>query len=332
MHERDGVAVIGAGAWGTALAHVLARAGRRVTLWARRPEVAREIGDTRENATLLPGVRLAPQLICTADLDAALGAEIAILAVPTQFLAGVLAQARAPAPPRQTLVITAKGLERRTHRLVGEVVAELRPHARLAVLSGPSFAHDVARELPTAVVLAAARLDEARVLAAALATRALRIYASDDPRGVQIGGALKNVVAIACGIVIGRGLGESARAALLTRGLAEMARLSEALGGRRATMMGLSGLGDLALTCASPQSRNFALGQALGAGARLADLLDARRSVVEGVATAAAVSELAAERGIDMPIAAAVDAVLHRGADLDATIAGLMSRPLKEEA
>jgi glycerol-3-phosphate dehydrogenase (NAD(P)+) len=229
-------------------------------------------------------------------------------------------------------VITAKGLERRTHRLVGEVVAELRPHARLAVLSGPSFAHDVARELPTAVVLAAARLDEARVLAAALATRALRIYASDDPRGVQIGGALKNVVAIACGIVIGRGLGESARAALLTRGLAEMARLSEALGGRRATMMGLSGLGDLALTCASPQSRNFALGQALGAGARLADLLDARRSVVEGVATAAAVSELAAERGIDMPIAAAVDAVLHRGADLDATIAGLMSRPLKEEA
>jgi glycerol-3-phosphate dehydrogenase (NAD(P)+) len=332
MQDRDGVAVIGAGAWGTALAHVLARAGRPTTLWARRPELVRAIRETGENATFLPGVRLAPKLLCTADLDTALRATTVILAVPTQFLAAVLAGAAAPPRHEQTLVIAAKGLERRTHRLVGEIVAELRPRTRLAVLSGPSFAHDIARELPTAVVLAAERIEEARALAATLATPALRIYASDDPRGVQIGGALKNVVAIACGIVIGRGLGESARAALLTRGLAEMARLSEALGGRRTTMMGLSGLGDLALTCASPQSRNYALGQALGAGARLADLLGARRSVVEGVATAAAVAALASERGIDMPIATAVDAVLHRGADLDATIAGLMSRPLKEEA
>lgn len=323
--------MIGAGAWGTALAHVLARAGRPTTLWARRPELARAMRETGENDAFLPGVRLAPELSCTADLDAALQARIAILAVPAQFLAGVLAGAAAPPRPDQTLVIAAKGLERRTHRLVGDVVAELRPQARLAVLSGPSFAHDVARELPTAVVLAAARIEDARALAVMLTTRALRIYTSDDPRGVQIGGALKNVVAIACGIVIGRGLGESARAALLTRGLAEMARLCEVLGGRRATMMGLSGLGDLALTCASPQSRNFALGQALGRGERLADLLAARRSVVEGVATAAAVAELAAQRGIDMPITAAVDAVLHRGADLDETIAGLMSRPLKEE-
>jgi glycerol-3-phosphate dehydrogenase (NAD(P)+) len=325
------VAVIGAGSWGTTVA-ALAAVNTPTMLWARRAETAAAIRDTRENVAFLPGVALAPGLVCTTDLDAALEREIAVLAVPAQFLAHVLSSAAASHRPGLTLVIAAKGLERRSHRLLTDVLGAQRPDASLAVLSGPSFAHDVARDLPTAVVLAAPRLEDSRRLAARLATPRFRIYASDDVVGVQVGGALKNVIAIACGIVIGRGLGESARAALLTRGLAEIARLGEAMGARRLTMTGLSGLGDLALTCASPQSRNFALGLALGRGETLASLLARRRSVVEGVETAAAVAELAAARGIEMPIAAAVDAVLHRGADLDATIAGLLARPLKEEA
>jgi glycerol-3-phosphate dehydrogenase (NAD(P)+) len=332
MEPRTGVAVIGAGAWGTALAQIVARAGRDVLLWARRAETVAAIRDTRQNAAFLPGVALHPDVDCTADLDAALEREIVVLAVPAQFLAQVLRSAAPPRRPGGTLVIAAKGLERRTHRLLGDVVGTLRRDAAVAVLSGPSFAQDVARDLPTAVVLASPRMDESRRLAAMLAAPRFRIYASDDLVGVQIGGALKNVIAIACGIVIGRGLGESARAALLTRGLAEIARLGEAMGARRVTLTGLSGLGDLALTCASTQSRNYALGLALGRGEKLAALLAQRRSVVEGVETAAAVAELAESRAIDMPIAAAVDAVLHRGADLDATIAGLLARPLKEEA
>jgi len=210
-------------------------------------------------------------------------------------------------------------------------VAAIIPEVPLAVLSGPSFAADVARGLPTAITLASDDAARARALAAALATPALRIYSSDDVVGVQVGGAVKNVIAIACGLVVGRGLGESARAAVLTRGLAEMARLGAALGARRQTLMGLSGLGDLALTCGSPQSRNHALGLALGRDTALASLLEGRRSVVEGVAAAAAVAALARERDVDMPITDAVDAILGGRAAIESAITALLARPLKQE-
>lgn len=331
MTGTNGVAVIGAGAWGTAIAQVLAAAGRDVALWARRADVVDAIMRAAENTPCLPGVRLAPSLRASTDLAATLaGRHAAVLAVPTQFCAEVAARMRDAGFAGDT-ILAAKGFERATGRLPTEAVAVALPRAPLAVLSGPGFARDLAAGLPTAIVLAAPEMERARRLAAAMATPRLRVYASDDPVGVQVGGALKNVVAIACGIVMGRGLGESARAALLTRGLAEMARLGEALGGRRETLMGLSGLGDLALTCSSAQSRNFALGLELGRGATLAALLRDRRSVVEGVATAAAVAALARARAIPMPIAEAVDAILHRGAAIDDTIAALMARPLREE-
>ncbi len=329
MSQSNRIAVIGAGAWGTALAQILCADGRRVALWARRDDVVTAINRAHENLPCLPGVALDPRLVASSDLDAVIAeADIAILAVPAQHAPIVaLRLSRMTAP----LVVAAKGLERRSHRLLGDALAEALPHATLAFLTGPSFAGDVARGLPTAVTLAALAMNRANALAQALATPLLRIYASDDVIGVQVGGAVKNVIAIACGIAIGRGLGDSARAALMTRGLAEMARLSVALGGRRETMMGLSGLGDLALTCGSPQSRNFALGLELGRGATLETLLIGRRSVVEGVDTAAAVDALARTRRIDMPVVAAVTDVLHRGAPIDLAIRTLLSRPLKEE-
>ena len=329
MSEPQRIAVIGAGAWGTALAQILAVRGHRVGLWARRDDVVTAINRSHENAPCLPGIALDPLLVASGDLETIVaGAEIVVLAVPAQHV-----HALAQRLPRVTapLVLAAKGFERRTHRLIGDVLAECVPHAPIAILTGPSFASDVASGLPTAVTLAAREMEQANALAQALATPHFRVYASDDVVGAQVGGAVKNVIAIACGIVIGRGLGESARAALMTRGLAEMARLSVALGGRRETMMGLSGLGDLALTCGSPQSRNFALGLALGRGAALATLLAGRRSVVEGIDTAAAVDTLARTRGLDMPVVAAVTDVLHRAAPIDAVIRNLLSRPLREE-
>jgi glycerol-3-phosphate dehydrogenase (NAD(P)+) len=332
MDAASRIAVIGAGAWGTALAQVLAAEGRPVALWARRDDVVAAIRARGENTPCLPGVPLAPGLAVSTDLAATLaGSAIAILAVPAQAATGLAAAMRRAQTDAAPIVIAAKGFDRATGALLTATIAAAIPGCPLAVLSGPSFAADMARGLPTAVVLAAETIDRARSLAARLATPKLRIYASDDPIGVQVGGALKNVMAIACGIVAGRGLGDSARAALLTRGLAEIARLGAALGGRPTTFMGLSGLGDLALTCGSHQSRNFALGAELGRGATLASLLAGRRSVVEGVETAAAAAALARRRGVDMPIVAAVAAVLHHGADIDGAIAGLLSRPLKEE-
>jgi len=229
------------------------------------------------------------------------------------------------------VVICAKGIEIKTGALLTEVVAEVLPQAPRAVLSGPTFAAEVARGLPTAVTLACADAALGARLVAALGSRALRPYLADDPVGAEIGGAVKNVLAIACGIVIGRGLGENARAAIVTRGLAEMMRLAEAKGGRAATLMGLSGLGDLTLTCTSAQSRNFSLGLALGGGQSLAAVQAGRRSVAEGVSSAPATVALAARLGIEMPIAAAVDAILHRAAAIDAVIEGLLSRPFRSE-
>jgi glycerol-3-phosphate dehydrogenase (NAD(P)+) len=325
-------AVVGAGAWGTALALVATRAGRQAILWAREREVVDAIIQKRENAAFLPGIVLEPRFAVTGEIRAATEeVEAVILAVPAQFLRAMLAEIARYVPPGAVLVLAAKGIERATGALLSEAIAEALPKHPLAILSGPSFAAEVARGLPTAVTVAAREIETADLVAQALSGPAFRPYHSDDPAGVEIGGAVKNVIAIACGVVVGRGLGENARAALLTRGLAEMTRLGVAKGAKAETFMGLSGLGDLALTCGSPQSRNMSLGVALGQGKPLAEILAARRSVAEGVATAPAVLALAKTLGVEMPISAAVDAVLHQGADIGETIQALLARPLKAE-
>jgi glycerol-3-phosphate dehydrogenase (NAD(P)+) len=325
----DRIGIIGAGAWGTALAQTLARAGRSVVIWAYEPETAAAINRDHANSVFLPGVALDPGIRATSALGEAAAADAVLLAPPAQHLRALAAAlGLAPGVP---VVICSKGIEIRTGALLTEVVAQTLPQAPCAVLSGPTFAAEVARGLPTAVTLACADPALGGRLVTALGSRALRPYLADDPIGAEIGGAVKNVLAIACGIVIGRGLGENARAAIITRGLAEMMRLAEAKGGRAATLMGLSGLGDLTLTCTSPQSRNFSLGLALGEGRPLEAVLAGRPSVAEGVTSAPAAVALAQRLGIEMPIAAAVDAILHRGAAIDAVIAGLMSRPFRPE-
>jgi glycerol-3-phosphate dehydrogenase (NAD(P)+) len=325
--ERIGI--IGGGAWGTALGQTLVRAGRAVTLWAHRAETVAAINDTHENTLFLPGVALDPALRATADLAEAAAADAVLLVVPAQHLRGVTAQMiLAPGVPA---VICAKGIELASGALMTEVVAETLPQAPRAVLSGPTFAAEVARGLPAAVTLAASDRALGERLVAALGSRGLRPYLSDDPAGAEIGGAVKNVEAIACGIVAGRGLGENARAAVITRGLAEMVRLARAKGGRAETLMGLSGLGDLTLTCTSPQSRNYSLGLALGQGQSLAAILGQRRSIAEGVQSAPACVALAARVGVELPIAAAVAAILHDGGAVDEAIERLLARPFRAE-
>ena len=332
MKKLQRFAVIGAGAWGTALSLVARRAGRQAILWAREREVVDSILKQRENTLFLPGIKLDPPVAVTDEFHSALEeVDAVILAVPAQYLRVLLGQVTRYVPPGAVLVLAAKGIEQESGALLSEAVTEALPKHPLAVLSGPTFATEVAKALPTAVTVAARERATADAVARALGGRGFRPYASDDPVGVQVGGAVKNVIAIACGVVIGRGLGENARAALLTRGLAEMTRLGVAKGAKAETFMGLSGLGDLALTCGSPQSRNTSLGIALGQGEALAEILATRHSVAEGVTTAPAVLALAKRLGIDMPISSAVDAVLHRGAKIDATIDALLRRPLKAE-
>lgn len=328
----DTIAVIGAGAWGTALAAAARRAGRTVVLWAREPEVVEQITEAHENRAFLPGIGLDPGIRATGDLAAAAAAgEALVLAVPAQHLRATAEHlARLGGPPRP-LVVASKGIEAATLKLMTEVLAEVAPAWPAAVLSGPTFAGEVARGRPTAATLAATDAALGGRLAAALGSRTFRPYLGDDPAGAQIGGAVKNVVAIACGIVAGRGLGENARAALITRALAEIVRLAEAKGARAETLHGLSGLGDLILTCTSPASRNYSLGIALGEGRAKDSVLGERRSIAEGVFSAAAVRALADSLGVDMPIAAAVDAVLNRAADIDRSISDLLARPLRPE-
>lgn len=332
MKAMKRIAVLGAGAWGTALSLVAARAGRDTILWAREREVVDSILRTRENTAFLPGVKLEPRFAVTGEYHAALEmVDAVLLVVPAQFLRATLRDVMRYIPPEAAIVLAAKGIEIETGALLSEAVAEIFPKHPFAVLTGPTFAGEVARGLPTAVTVASRDSKVAAAVAKALGGHGFRPYASDDPVGAEIGGAVKNVIAIACGIVMGRGLGENARAALLTRGLAEITRLGVAKGAKPETFMGLSGLGDLALTCNSPQSRNTSLGIALGQGRALADILAERRSVAEGVATARAVVALAKRLKVEMPIAAAVDAVLHRRADIGKTIQTLLSRPLKSE-
>ncbi len=326
------IAIIGAGAWGTALALVARRAGRDVVLWAFEPEVVEAVNGSHENPDFLPGVPLDPGIAATGDLTAALdGAELVLMATPAGHLRAVSAAAAGHVAPGTPVVSCAKGIEQGTLALMTEVLGETMPGGRRAVLSGPTFAAEVARRLPTAVTLAAEDHDLGERVVHALGSHAFRPYWSDDMVGAQIGGAVKNVVAIACGIVAGREMGANAKAALITRGLAEMVRLGRALGAREETFLGLSGLGDLTLTCNDIQSRNMSLGAALGRGETLASVLGARRAVTEGVHTAVSVVALAQRLGVDMPICRAVHAILHEGAGIDDAVGALLARPFRAE-
>ncbi len=317
------VAVIGAGAWGTALAIQAARAGRQVTLWARDPTNAASIEQSRINPRL-PGIRLPGTIRVTGQLPAT--ADAILLAVPMQHLRGIAAQLARDASP---IAICAKGVEAATSRFPLEVLAELHPGRPSAVLTGPNFAHEVAEGMPAAAVIASTDLACRDRIGAMLTTASFRLYGNDDPVGAQIGGAAKNVIAIAAGAIIGAGLGENARAALITRSLAELGRLTVSLGGRAETVMGLSGLGDLLLTCTGAASRNFSLGLALGRGERLADILAGRSTVTEGVMTAPALVARAA--CVDMPICAAVAAMLAGQTTLAQAMADLLARPRRDE-
>lgn len=322
--------VIGAGAWGTALAQLAAEKGHAVRLWAFESDVADDINEVHENATFLPGVTLAPTVHATSDLAALGRADALLLVVPAQHLRAVTTQLAPRITAGTPVVICAKGIEIETGKLMTEVVAETLSHAAPAVLSGPTLAGEVARGLPTAATIAADG-SLAEDLVTALGSARFRPYAATDMIGCEVGGAVKNVMAIACGIVAGRGLGQNARAALMTRGLAEMTRLALAKGGKAETMMGLAGIGDLALTCTAADSRNYSLGIEIGKGASARDVLANRRTVAEGAYTATAVVGLARALGVEMPISEAVNSIVHEGADLDKVIHGLLARPFKHE-
>ena len=325
------VGVIGGGAWGTALAQVCARAGLETTLWAREADVVASVNEGHENGLFLPGIALDPGIRATGDFADLAGSDLVLAVAPAQHLRSTLAAFAPHVAEGLPILLCAKGVEQGSLKLMTEVLAETIPQAAPAVLSGPSFAGEVARGLPTAVTLACPTEGCAQDLAAAIATPTFRPYFATDMIGAEAGGAVKNVLAIACGIVEGRGLGRSAHAALITRGFAELTRLAVALGGQAETVAGLCGLGDLVLTCSSPQSRNMSVGLALGSGMTLEEALAGKLSVAEGVASAPAVRALAARLGVEVPICAAVAAILAGEAGVDDAIRGLLSRPLREE-
>lgn len=321
------IGVIGGGAWGTALAQVAAADGQRVILWAREPEVVESINARHVNELFLSSVPLSECIVATDDLDALREADALLVVAPAQHVRAVLGGQDFGTKP---LVLCAKGIEAGSKLLVGEVARAVQPAAPIAVLSGPTFAHEVAAGLPTAVTLACEDAALGAALADRLASPNFRPYASDDVTGAEIGGAVKNVLAIGCGVVEGAGLGQNARAALIARGFAEMTRFGLARGARAETMAGLSGLGDLVLTCSSTSSRNFSLGVGLGEGRSAHELLADRRTVAEGAFTASVLREAAAEAGIDMPVTEAVCALLD-GAPVGDVIGALLSRPLRDE-
>jgi glycerol-3-phosphate dehydrogenase (NAD(P)+) len=323
--------VIGGGAWGTALAQVCARAGLDTVLWAREPEVVAGVNAAHENPLFLPGVPLEAEIRATGDFADLAGRDIVLAVAPAQHLRATMIAFGPHVREGLPILLCAKGVEQGTLKLMTEVLAETVPQAAPAVLSGPSFAGEVARGLPTAVTLACPDEDCARDLAEAIATPTFRPYFATDMIGAEAGGAVKNVLAIACGIVEGRGLGRSAHAALITRGFSELTRLAVALGGEAKTVAGLCGLGDLVLTCSSPQSRNMSVGLALGGGQTLEQALAGKLSVAEGVASAPAVRQLARKLGVDTPICEAVAAILAGEVGVDEAIVGLLSRPLRDE-
>ena len=324
--------VIGAGAWGTALAQVCARAGLEVTLQAREPEVVQSITTRRVNEAFLPGVTLEAGIRATGDLADLADRDLILAVPPAQHLRATLEAFRAVADVRIPVVLCSKGIERGSLKLMTEVLAEVLPDTPVAVLSGPSFAGEVARGLPTAVTLACEDEALGMAIAEAVATPTFRPYLADDLIGAEIGGAIKNVLAIACGIVEGRELGRSAHAAVITRGFAEVTRIAEALGGRAETVRGLCGLGDLVLTCSSPQSRNMSLGLALGRGQTVDEALAGKRSVAEGYESAPAVRDLCEKLAVEAPICIAAAEVLAGRWSVDQAIDDLLARPIRAEA
>ena len=329
--QLQSVGIIGAGAWGTALATVARRAGRDVLLWAHEPATISAINDAHRNEVFLPGVKLDPAIEATARFNEVATCDMLLMVTPAQHLRHVASELKPYVREGQPFVICSKGIEQETGRLMSQIAADLLPAAAIAVLSGPSFASDVARGLPAAVTLATGEEDLGAALSHALSFPPFRCYWSGDVLGAEVGGAVKNVYAIASGIVVGKKLGESAQAGLVTRSFAEMARFGVGLGAKLETLIGLSGLGDLVLTCGSAKSRNMSLGVALGQGMSAEEALSGRLTVTEGVATAQAMVEIATARGIELPIAEAVHAVITGDTTVDAAIESLLSRPLRSE-
>jgi glycerol-3-phosphate dehydrogenase (NAD(P)+) len=322
------IGVVGGGAWGTALAQVAAADGAEVLLWALESEVVEAVNGAHENSLYLAGVPLSPSIRAVGELGALAAAEALLIVTPAQHLRGVLGKLPAGAAP---LILCAKGIEAGTRLLMSEVAAQARPGAPIAVLSGPTFAQEVAEGLPTAITLACADEALGAEIADRLARPGFRPYLSTDVIGAEIGGAVKNVLAIACGVVEGAGLGQNARAALISRGFAEMTRFGLARGARPETLAGLSGLGDLVLTCSSTSSRNFSLGKGLGEGRTPTELLADRRTVAEGAHTAPVLAEAARAAGVEMPITDAVCALLTGEAGVKEVIGRLLARPLRSE-
>lgn len=328
----DRLGVIGSGAWGTALAHLAVKAGSQAVLWGRDAETVDVINRDHVNPAYLKNLPLDPRLRATTDLARACRNDAILLVVPAQAVRAIAAAMAGELSPGTPVICCAKGLEIGTGLLMSEVLAEILPGHPIGCLSGPTFAAEVVLGLPTAATLAIGDAELGRALAMALGAPAFRPYVASDVIGAEVGGAVKNVLAIACGVAAGQGFGENTRAALITRGLAEMTRLAVALGGQSETLAGLAGLGDLAMTCASRQSRNFRFGEALGAGTPAEQSLAGMGGVVEGWHSASAVMRRANALGVELPICQAIDAVLNHGADLDAAIQGLMRRPLRTES
>ena len=321
--------VIGGGAWGTALAQIASNGGRETLLWALEPEVVEAVNGRHENPIFLPDVRLNSAIRATSDLAELAACDAWLVVTPAQHMRSVLERAADCDIP---LVLCSKGIEEKSGQFLHSVVKETCPHAQIAVLSGPTFATEVAKGLPTAVTLAAEDGALAEQLRDRIKQPTFRIYVSADVAGAEIGGAVKNVLAIACGVVEGKGLGQNARAALIGRGFAEMTRFGLAFGARRETLAGLSGLGDLVLTCSSISSRNYSLGKGIGEGRSASELLSDRKTVAEGAFTAPVLARLAKEKGIEMPIVDAVDALIAGRANVDEALGALLSRPSKAEA
>ncbi|MBB42508.1 MAG: glycerol-3-phosphate acyltransferase [Rhodospirillaceae bacterium] len=326
------IGIIGAGAWGTALAQAIASKRHNTIVWAFEEEVANNINLQNSNPDYLPGIKLSAGIKATTDIKEAANSDVVLMVTPAQFMRSV-AEAIAPAlRPLTPIVICSKGIEQETGQLMTEIASNTLINHPIAILSGPTFAEEVARGLPTAVTLATSDKVVGKTLVDAIGTQTFRPYLNHDVIGAEIGGAIKNVLAIACGIAEGKRFGNNGRAALVTRGLAEMTRLCVAKGGQAQTIMGLSGIGDLALTCTSTQSRNYSLGIELGEGRKLSDIMAGRKSVAEGVFSAAAVSALASKLKIDMPISAGINAIVNHGESVEKIIRDLLSRPFRIES